>query len=49
MFLRRLAKQFELVIFTASIDKYANAVIDALDIDKCITHRLYREHCTQVE
>ena len=31
MFLERLARYYELVIFTASIDKYADPVIDILD------------------
>lgn len=31
MFLRRLAKLYELVIFTASLPKYADAIIDKLD------------------
>ncbi|CAI2382012.1 unnamed protein product [Moneuplotes crassus] len=46
MFLKRLSRYFELVIFTASIDKYANPVINALDTQKLCQHRLYREHCT---
>lgn len=44
MFLKRLARYYELVIFTASIDKYANPVINSLDTEKCCEHRLYREH-----
>jgi RNA polymerase II subunit A small phosphatase-like protein len=31
MFLKRLSRYYELVIFTASIDKYANPVVDSLD------------------
>jgi len=46
MFLKRLSRYYELVIFTASIDKYANPVIDALDTSELCQHRLYREHCT---
>lgn len=46
MFLKRLSRYYELVIFTASIDKYANPVIDSLDIQNLTRHRLYREHCT---
>lgn len=46
MFLKRLARYYELVIFTASIDKYANPVIDALDKSNLCQYRLYREHCT---
>jgi len=32
MFLRRLSKIFEITIFTASIQKYADAIIDKLDL-----------------
>lgn len=46
MFLKRLSRYYELVIFTASIDKYANPVIDTLDKNNLTRHRLYREHCT---
>ena len=46
MFLKRLSRYYELVIFTASIDKYANPVIDALDKNRLCKYRLYREHCT---
>lgn len=46
MFLKRLSRYYELVIFTASIDKYANPVIDSLDKNNLTRHRLYREHCT---
>lgn len=46
-FLRRLSKLYELVIFTAGLDYYADAVLNELDQDKLITQRLYRQHCTQ--
>jgi RNA polymerase II subunit A small phosphatase-like protein len=46
-FLMRMAKTFELVIFTASLDKYANPLLDLLDTNKVITGRLFREHCTR--
>lgn len=46
MFLKRLSRYYELVIFTASIDKYANPVIDSLDKNQLCRYRLYREHCT---
>jgi len=45
-FLRTLAKQYELVVFTASVDYYANPLLDRLDPDgTLITHRLFRESC----
>ena len=44
-FLKRLGSQFEVVIFTASLSKYADPVIDQLDIHKVVKHRLFRESC----
>lgn len=40
-----MSKYYEIVIFTASLSIYANQVIDYLDEDKIVSHRLYREHC----
>jgi len=45
-FIKKLSKLFEVVIFTASISKYASPLIDKLDKDQNIKYRLYREHCT---
>ncbi|KAJ3236621.1 hypothetical protein HDU81_010585 [Chytriomyces hyalinus] len=44
-FLQVLGKQFEIVIFTASMSNYANPVLDLLDTTKVVKHRLFREHC----
>ena len=46
LFLKTVAKFFELVIFTASISKYASPLLDILDKEKNIKHRLYRDQCT---
>jgi RNA polymerase II subunit A small phosphatase-like protein len=46
-FLLRMSQFYELVIFTASLDKYANPLLDLLDKQKTISGRLYREHCTR--
>ena len=48
MFLRRMSQIYEVVIFTASIPKYANAILDVLDPEHYCTNRLFREQCTQV-
>ena len=32
---------FELVIFTAAVKEYADWILDRLDPNKLITHRLY--------
>jgi RNA polymerase II subunit A small phosphatase-like protein len=45
-FLERMAKIYEVVIFTASLSAYANPLIDQLDKKRCVSHRLFREHCT---
>jgi len=44
-FLTECAKLYELVVFTASLSEYANPVIDTLDKNNVIKHRLFRESC----
>eukprot|EP01084_Bolivina_argentea_P042077 77638_1 len=44
-FLLRVSKHYELVIFTASLSKYADPLLDKLDIHNVLTHRLFRESC----
>ena len=44
-FLIEMAKHYELVIFTASLSKYANPLMDILDPEGLCTGRLFREHC----
>lgn len=46
MFLRRLSKLFEITIFTASIKKYADSIMDKLDPEGYCTYRLYRDGCS---
>lgn len=49
-FLDRMSKRFELVIFTASRQDYADIIINRIDPEgKFISHRLYRQHCVLVE
>jgi len=45
-FLHDLGPFFEIVIFTASLSKYADPVLDLLDIHKVIRYRLFREACS---
>jgi len=46
-FLRRVCKWYNLVIFTASVQEYADPVIDWLEQErKFFSGRLYRQHCT---
>jgi RNA polymerase II subunit A small phosphatase-like protein len=44
-FLLRASKYYEIVIFTASLSKYADPLLDKLDIHNVISHRLFRESC----
>jgi RNA polymerase II subunit A small phosphatase-like protein len=46
-FLEAVATKFEVVIFTASLDMYANPVIDHLDTKRVCSKRLFRESCVQ--
>ena len=48
LFIKSVAKFFEVVIFTASISKYASQLLDILDKEKNIKYRLYRDHCTYI-
>jgi len=49
LFLEVAAKAFEITVFTASQQTYADKVINALDpTGAYISHRLYRQHCTEV-
>lgn len=45
-FIEEVSKLFEVVIFTASISKYASPLLDILDKDKKCAYRLFRENCT---
>lgn len=45
-FLKKMHKHYELVIFTASLSKYADPLMDILDPQKLCAYKLFREHCT---
>ena len=47
-FLKRLSKLYEIVIFTASVSKYADPLLDILDKDNNCSFRLFREHCSMM-
>lgn len=44
-FLERTAKMYELVVFTASLAKYADPLLDQIDPRGLISARLFRESC----
>jgi RNA polymerase II subunit A small phosphatase-like protein len=46
-FLREVGKKFEIVVFTASLGKYADPLLDVLDKDHVVQFRLFREACVQ--
>lgn len=45
-FIVEVGKYFEVVIFTASLSKYAIPLMDILDPERVAPQRLFREHCT---
>jgi len=44
-FMRRMGEIYEIVVFTASLAKYADPVLDLLDKHKVVNVRLFREAC----
>ncbi len=47
-FLNEMSKYFELVIFTAAAEDYADIVLNELDKNKVINYKLYRKHTEQI-
>ncbi|WJX22497.1 protein-serine/threonine phosphatase [Trifolium repens] len=47
--LESLASRFEIVVFTAALKEYASLVLDRLDRNRFISHRLYRDSCRNIE
>lgn len=48
-FLLEMAKHYEIVIYTASLNKYADPLLDLLDPHRVIRYRLFRESCVFFE
>jgi len=47
---QRLAEHYEIVIFTASLSKYADPLVKILDSEsRWCSYILFREHCTYIE
>jgi Dullard-like phosphatase family protein len=47
-FLEKMSKKYEIVIFTASLAKYADPLLDIIDKQGYCPFRLFREHCTLI-
>jgi CTD small phosphatase-like protein 2 len=43
-FLSELSQFYEIVVFTAALQDYADWILDQIDHHSCISHRLYRQH-----
>jgi RNA polymerase II subunit A small phosphatase-like protein len=48
-FLTEMAKHYEIVVYTASLNKYADPLLDLLDPNRVIRTRLFRESCVYYE
>lgn len=46
-FMKAVGEKFEVVVFTASLAKYADPLLDMLDIHHVVRYRLFREACVQ--
>lgn len=49
LFLQKVAEWFDVIIFTASMQQYADPLIDQLDPSKLVKGRLFRESCLPKE
>ncbi len=48
-FLLEMAKHYEIILYTASLNKYADPLLDLLDPHQTIRTRLFRESCVYYE
>jgi len=47
--LKRLSQHFDIIIFTASTQAYADPILDHIDPDRVVKCRLYRESCSLIK
>lgn len=45
-FMEKMSKLYEVVLFTASLPKYAEPLLAQLDTNKIFKSHLFRDHCT---
>lgn len=43
-FIKKMAEKYELIIFTAAVQEYADWILDRIDAEGYIKYRLYRRH-----
>lgn len=48
-FLQAVSQKFEVVVFTASLRKYADPLLDVLDRENLVQYRLYRNSCRPMQ
>ncbi|AET40956.1 HAD family hydrolase Ecym_7104 [Eremothecium cymbalariae DBVPG len=48
-FLRRVGELYEVVVFTASVSRYGDPLLDILDKHNVVHHRLFRDSCYNYE
>jgi RNA polymerase II subunit A small phosphatase-like protein len=48
-FLSQLSNYYEIIFFTASCESYAKPLMNYLDEKKVVSHKLFRDHCTEQE
>ncbi|KAL5998807.1 hypothetical protein ACLOJK_009755 [Asimina triloba] len=48
LLLQKISKDFEIVAFTAGTENYASKVLDLIDPEGLISHRLYRDSCKMI-
>ncbi|KAK8807078.1 hypothetical protein WA158_003837 [Blastocystis sp. Blastoise] len=46
-FIKKMSQYFEVVIYTASLKKYAYPLLNQMDTDHILCGRLFRDHCVQ--
>lgn len=44
-----MSKYYEIIVFTASEKDYADSILNELDSQGLIRHRLYRDHCLKID